>query len=270
VREALGLLFDFDWVNRNLFVGALQRSDSYFAGSELSSRGRPAGDAERRLLAPFPDAVQADILEGRWFPASGDGSGRDRAAARRALVLLDDAGFALDGGRLRNKATREAFSFELLVNSASQERLALNFASSLERVGIEVGVRQVDSTQYARRIARFEFDMIQWVWPASLSPGNEQRGRWGAAAAERPGSLNFAGVRSPAADAMIDALLAAERRDDFIAAVRALDRVLLSGFYVVPLFYVGEQWLAYEAKLHRPDRVPLLGTTVDVWWRDRP
>jgi len=176
----------------------------------------------------------------------------------------------LDGGRLRSRETREPFSFEFLVNSAQQERLALNFAHSLERIGVEVRIRQVDSTQYARRISRFEFDMIQWTWPASLSPGNEQRGRWGSAAADRPGSLNFAGVRSPAADAMIDALLAAEGRDDFVAAVRALDRVLLSGFYVVPLFYVGEQWLAYESKLRRPERTPLLGTNVDVWWREPP
>jgi peptide/nickel transport system substrate-binding protein len=270
VREALGLVFDFGWVNRNLFFGVLRRSDSYFSDSDLSSHGRPADERERRLLAAFPGAVREDILVGTWSPAESDGSGRDRDLARRALALLREAGYSLEEGRLRRQDTGEPFTFEILVNSRQQERLALNYAQSLERLGIAAQVRLRDDAQYWRRLSRFEFDMVQWAWPASLSPGSEQRGRWGAAAAERQGSLNFAGVRSPAADAMIDALLSAERREDFAAAARALDRVLLSGFYVVPLFYIGEQWLAYDAGLRRPERLPLLGTTTDVWWRDRP
>jgi peptide/nickel transport system substrate-binding protein len=267
VREALGLLFDFGWVNRNLFFGVLQRSDSYFSDSDLSSRGVPASAAERLLLAPFPDAVRPDILEGEWSPAASDGSGRDRDLARRALTLLGEAGFVLDGDRLKRRDSGEPFSLELLVNSRQQERLALNYARSLGRIGVEARVRFVDDAQYWRRLSSFDFDLVQWVWGVSPSPGNEQRGRWGSAAADRQGSLNYAGVKSPATDAMIDAILTAERQDDFVAAVRALDRTLLSGFYVVPLFYVGEIWLAYRADLRRPDRVPLLGPTVDVWWR---
>ncbi|HEY8383561.1 MAG TPA: extracellular solute-binding protein [Microvirga sp.] len=270
VREALGYLFDFDWVNRNLYFGLLRRADSYFAGSDLSARGRPATDEERRLLAAFPGAARTDMLDGTWSPPSPDGSGRDRNAAREAIELLGQAGWVLGPEGLRKAGTGEAFSFELLVNSRAQERLALNYAQSLRRVGIEARIRLVDDVQYWRRLSRFEFDMIQWLWPASLSPGNEQRGRWGAAAADRSGSLNHAGAKSPAIDAMIDAMLEAETREGFVAAVRALDRVLLSGFYVVPLFYVGEQWLAYDAALKRPDRIPLLGTTIDVWWRGAP
>jgi peptide/nickel transport system substrate-binding protein len=266
-REALGLLFDFDWVNRNLYFGILHRSNSYFAGSELSSAGRPATEAEQRLLAPFGNAVRPDIMAGTWAPPESDGSGRDRDLARRALDLLGEAGWALDGDTLRHRDTREPFRFELLVNSRPQERLALNYAQSLRRIGVEASIRLVDDAQYWRRLSRFEFDMVQWVWPASPSPGNEQRGRWGSEAAGRAGSLNFAGARSPAIDAAIEALLRAESREDFVLAVRSLDRILLSGFFVVPLFFVGDQWLAYDTTLRHPALHPLLGTSFDVWWR---
>jgi peptide/nickel transport system substrate-binding protein len=267
VREALGYLFDFGWVNRNLFSGLLTRSDSYFAGSDLASTGRPADARERMLLSAFPGAVREDILEGRWSPPAADGSGRDREMAHRALALLEQAGWTLEAGVLRNARTGEPFVFEMLVNSRYQERLALNFAQSLKRIGVQAKVRLVDDVQYWRRVAQFDFDMIQWLWPASASPGNEQRNRWSSAAAERSGSFNYAGVSSPAVDRMSDALLEARSREDFVSAVRALDRLLLSGFYVVPLFYIGDQWLAYRADLQKPDHTPLLGTNIDLWWR---
>jgi peptide/nickel transport system substrate-binding protein len=267
VREALSHLFDFDWVNRNLFFGQLTRSDSYFSGSDLASTGKPADERERALLAASPGAVREDILEGRWEPPAGDGSGRDRDMARRALALLSEAGWVLENDVLRRKGTGEPFAFEMLVNSRSQERLALNFSQSLGRVGIQARVRLVDDVQYWRRLARFDFDMVQWLWPGTPSPGNEQRNRWGSAAAERSGSHNHAGVASPAIDRLIDALLEARSREDFVSTVRALDRALLSGFYVVPLFYLKDQWLAYSSDLKRPDRTPLMGTNIDTWWR---
>jgi peptide/nickel transport system substrate-binding protein len=267
VREGLSYLFDFDWVNRNLYFGQLTRSNSYFSGSDLASTGRPADEAERVLLSPFPDTVRKDILEGRWEPPTSDGSGRDRDMARQALALLSEAGWVLENDVLRKKSTGEPFTFEMLVNSRSQERLALNFSQSLGRIGIQARVRLVDDVQYWRRLARFDFDMVQWLWSASLSPGNEQRNRWGSAAAQRSGSHNHAGVVSPAIDDLIDALLEAKGREDFVSAVRALDRTLLSGFYVVPLFYVKDQWLAYSSDLRKPETVPLMGTNIDTWWR---
>jgi peptide/nickel transport system substrate-binding protein len=267
VREALGYLFDFDWVNRNLFYGLLTRSDSYFSGSDLSSAGQAADERERRLLAPFPGAVRDDILEGRWSPPSADGSGRDRDAARHALELLAQAGWTLDGDILRSTRTRELFVFEILVNSRPKERLALNFAQTLKRIGIHARVRLVDDVQYWRRLSQFDFDMIQWVWPASASPGNEQRNRWSSAAAQNNGSLNFSGAASPAIDRMVDTLLEATTREDFVSAVRALDRVLLSGFYVVPLFHLKDQWLVHDSSLGRPDVTPLFGANIDTWWR---
>jgi peptide/nickel transport system substrate-binding protein len=268
VREALGHLFDFDWVNRNLYFGLLTRSDSYFAKSDLSSAGRPADERERRLLAAFPGAVRDDILEGRWSPASPDGSGRDRDFARHALDLLAQAGWVLENNVLRKADTKEPFTFELLVSAREQERLALNFSQSLKRIGVTARVRLVDNVQYWRRLSQFEFDMVQTTWPASASPGAEQRNRWGSSSARASGSLNYSGASSPAMDRVIDSLLEARTREDFVSSVRALDRLLLSGFYVVPLFHVGEQWLVYESGLDKP-APPLFGTAIDTWWRKR-
>lgn len=255
VREALGLLFDFEWVNRNLFHGVYRRAGSFFADSELSALGVPANAREKSLLAAFPDAVRQDILDGTWAPAATDGSGRDREQARRALVLLEAAGYTLREGELRGR-TGEAFAFEITVTSRPQERLALNYAKSLARLGIAVSVRLIDDVQYWRRLSAFDFDMIQWTWPASASPGNEQVGRWDSANADRRGALNYAGVRSPAVDATLKAMLSARSREDFVATVRTLDRLLLSGFYVVPLYYLPDTWLARWRDIVLPPRQP--------------
>jgi peptide/nickel transport system substrate-binding protein len=270
VREALGLLFDFDWVNRNLFGDVYRRTGSYFEGSDLASSGHPASARERELLARFPGAVREDVLEGRWAPSRGDGSGRDRDEARRALALLEGAGFELVGGTLRSRQTKEPFAFEFLAASRVQERLALNYAQSLQRLGITMKVRIVDDVQYWRRLSSFEFDMIQFAWGASPSPGNEQYNRWGVRSAERQGSLNYAGAREPAIDAMIDAMLSARERDAFVDATRALDRVLLSGFYVVPLFNQPDQWIARAAAVRRPPTTAVFGFLPDTLWRESP
>jgi peptide/nickel transport system substrate-binding protein len=144
----------------------------------------------------------------------------------------------------------------------------LSFARELERIGIAVTIRLVDSAQYWSRLKAFDFDMIQWAWGASLSPGNEQANRWSARAADIPGTLNYAGVKSAAADAMIEALLAAISRADLVAAVRALDRVLLSGDYLIPLFHVPKQWVAHWRHLRSPARTSLFGVDYDTWWSE--
>jgi peptide/nickel transport system substrate-binding protein len=185
---------------------------------------------------------------------------------REAFGLLREAGYELDGQTLVHESTGAPFTFEFLASTRAQERLMLSFARILEQIGIRVHIRQVDSAQYWSRLKSFDFDMIQWTWGASLSPGNEQLNRWSARSADTPGSLNYAGVKSPAADAMIEALLAAETREDLTAAVRALDRVLLSGDYVVPLFHVPNQWVAYWSHLRMPERTPLFGVDFDTWW----
>jgi peptide/nickel transport system substrate-binding protein len=266
VREALIKLFDFEWVNRTLYHGQYARTESYFARSELSSHGRAADQAERALLAPYPDAVKPAIMDGSFaFPIS-DGTGENREGRREALQLLQEAGYELKGGKLVNTATGEPFQFEILAATRVQERLLLTYASALKQVGIDARIRQVDSAQYQRRKQTYDFDMIQYFWPVSLSPGNEQSFRWGSDAAATEGSFNYAGVESKAVDAMIDALLKAGDHDSFVSAVRALDRVLLSGDYVIPLFHLPRQWVAHWSDLKRPDKTPLYGYQIDAWW----
>jgi peptide/nickel transport system substrate-binding protein len=266
VREALSLLFDFEWINKNLFHGLYIRTQSYFDGSELSAHDRPADERERALLAPFPGAVSPDVMEGRLTQPVSDGSGHNRENRRRAIALMEEAGYVLTGGKMVSKATGQPFTFEMLAASNPEERLFLTYARQLAAVGIDVQIRQIDSAQYQSRKTGFDFDMIQNVWPASLSPGNEQNYRWSIAAADSEGSFNFPGVKSPAVDAMIGAMLAARTREDFVSAVRALDRVLMSGLYVVPLYRLPQQWAAYWRQLVPPERSTLSGLRIDAWW----
>jgi len=270
VRRALMTLFDAEWINRTLYNGLFKRTTSYFERSYLASTGHPADADERQLLAPFPNAVRPSILDGTYKFPTTDGSGRNRANQKIAFKLLADAGMVLKGGRLVNATTGKPLAFEILANSNAQEALLLSYARSLEPLGISVRIRVVDSAQYQERLSTFDYDMIQNTWPASLSPGNEQLFRWSAKTANAQGSFNFAGVKNPAADAMIDAMLAADTEPKFISAVRALDRVLLSGDYVVPLFYTPNQWVAYWARLRHPDKTPLFGYAVDTWWSESP
>lgn len=269
VREALAIMFDFEWINHNLFDDLYTRTISFFDNSDLSSAGKPASAEERALLAPYPGAVRADIMEGRWRPYVADGSGRDRQQARTAFDLLAQAGWKLDHGGLE-KGDAD-FEFEIMVADRNQERLALNYASSLRRIGVLARVRTVDEVQYQRRRQRFDFDMMLGTWVASASPGNEQRMRWGAASASQEASFNLSGASAPAIDALIAAMLAARTREEFVTAVRAYDRVLLSGFYIVPLFHTVYQWDAHWTRIQRPEALPrwaapLFATTLDTWW----
>jgi peptide/nickel transport system substrate-binding protein len=268
VREAISLLFDFEWVNHSYFFDLYRRTASYFEGSELSSHGRPADQRERALLAAFPDAVRADVLDGSWSPPVSDGSGRDRSTLKRALELFAAAGYELHGTELVDGRSGRPFSFEILVATRDGERLALQFAQSLKRAGIAARVRSVEAMQYDGRKLAFDFDMSESRWDQSLSPGNEQAFYFGSAAADRPGTRNYMGVKSPAVDAMIAALLRAESREDFVAAVHALDRVLISGFYVIPLYHLPVHWLARWSRIARPATTPLYGVIPETWWRE--
>jgi peptide/nickel transport system substrate-binding protein len=269
VREALASMFDFEWINANLFAGAYKRAEGFFDDSELSSIGRPASERERALLAPYPGAVRDDVMKGEWRAPVSDASGRDRAIAKSALDDLAAAGYSLRNGRLVD-AHGAPLAFEILVKNRDEERLALAYARNLARIGVTANVRLVDEVQFQRRRTSFDFDMMIGSWIASPSPGNEQRGRWSSAAANAQGAYNISGVASPAVDAMIAAILAADTNEDFVAAVRALDRLLISGFYIVPLYYAPEQWVAYSAKLGRPDKTPLFGVDLSSWWRKEP
>jgi peptide/nickel transport system substrate-binding protein len=163
--------------------------------------------------------------------------------------------------------TRQPFSFEMMAGKRAEERLFQAFARSLGQVGIAAQIRPVDSAQRWARLKSYDFDMIQWSWGTSLSPGNEQRNRWGSASADSENALNFAGVRSPAIDAVIDAVVAAKERPEFVSSVRALDRLLLSGDYVIPLYHPKGLWMAWRSGLQRPDRAPLSGAALETWWK---
>ena len=266
VREALSLLYDFEWINRNYFFGLYARSAGFFAGSELSAYTRPADARERTLLAPFAGHVRPDILDGSYRLPVTDGSGRDRATLRRALTLLQQAGYELKDGKLRQHKTKAPFAFEILVTTRDQERIALAFSASLKRAGIQASVRAVDAVQFDQRRLAFDFDMIQNRWDQSLSPGNEQSFYWGSEAADHQGTRNYMGAKDPAIDAMIEALLAAHERAAFVSAVRALDRVLISGFYAIPLYNVREQWIARWNRIERPATTALTGYLPETWW----
>ena len=267
VRRAFILLFDADWINRNLYNGLYKRTQSFFERSELSSSGRPADARERALLAPFAQHVNADVLAGtQRFPAN-DGNGDNRANLQAAFKLFTEAGYRLENNILVKDGS--PLTFEFLAQTRQQERLMLSYARTLERLGIAVRIRQVDPSQYWSRLKSYDFDMIQWSWSASLSPGNEQINRWSSKAAAMEGTLNYPGVENPAVDAMIDALLQAEAAEDFAAAVRALDRALLSGDYVIALFHLPKVWVAYWNHLRFPSLQPLAGLDVDTWWSER-
>jgi len=270
VREALGYMFDFEWINANLFGDLYKRTKSFFDESELSCSGIPASAEERALLAQWPGSVRDDILEGRWTPPRSDGSGRDRKNARKALDLLAKSGWHITDSALTRNG--RPFGFEIMVTDRNQERLSLNFAQSLQRIGIAARVRYVDEVQYQRRRQKFDFDMMIGTWTASNSPGNEQRNRWSSASAKMESSFNLSGASSPAIDGLIVKMLAATEMADFITAVRAYDRVLLSGFYIIPLYHTPNQWIVHKRELTYPQQLPrfaapLFGATLDTWWR---
>lgn len=265
VRQALSLMFDFEWVNHNLFNDVYSRTEGFWSGSNLSSVGKPATEKEKQLLRPFPDAVLPEVMDGTWHSVKTDGSGIDRASAEKAWKLLQDAGYKIQNQQAIGPDGKP-LQFEIMTQSLEEEKIALAYQRSLARIGIEAEVRTVDDTQYQNRLTSFDYDMIIGKLKASLSPGNEQLNRWGSASRDLEGSFNFAGTADPAIDAMIAALLKARSNEDFIASVRALDRVLISGSYYLPLYHLPDQWIARWSRIEYPAYTPLYGYRLPAWW----
>ncbi|MER9616024.1 extracellular solute-binding protein [Mesorhizobium sp. M0207] len=268
VRRALGMLYDFEWANKNLFGGKYTRTMSFWQNSELSALGHPASEKEKALLAPYPGRVPADVMDGTYRPPATDGSGQDRKVLKAAFELLKSAGYTVQDGAMLDPEGKP-FGFEILTASQDEERLATIYQRTLEKLGIDVGIRSLDGDQIQSRKQRFDFEVLvgSTGFNNSLSPGIEQTGRWGSAAAKAEGSFNLAGVADPAVDAAIEAMLRARSKEDSVAAVRVLDRLLISGNYMVPTQHNNQQWLAYWNYLEHPQKTPIYGYQLPTWWR---
>lgn len=269
VREALSYAFDFEWLNKNLFHGAFRRIDSFFPNSELAASGAAKG-AERALLEPFLKDLPPKVLEGVAVPpvTGGEGGGTLRGNLKKAAELLREAGWVVRDNALVNAVSGRKLAFEILLNDANDEKVALAFARNLKKLGVDARVRTVDSAQFTGRLDKFDYDMVMHQWINSLSPGNEQVNYWSSAAADRPGSRNYAGVRDPAVDALADAIARAPDREALVMRARALDRVLGWGFYTIPLYYLGRDLVAHAPDVRHPEHMPLYGMVLETWWQE--
>lgn len=267
VRQALAYAFDFEWSNANLFYGQMRRSRSYFDNSELSATGLPEG-TERTLLEPFRDQLPPEVFTEVYNPPTTDGPGGLRGNLRQASRLLGEAGWVVRDGQRVNAETGQPLSFEILLVSPLFERIVLPFAQNLERLGVTINVRTVDSAQYLRRLDIYDFDVVVGSFPQSASPGNEQRVFWSSSVADQEGGRNLMGVKDPVIDALIEDVIAAPDRDWLVAATRALDRVLQWGYWVIPQWYLEFDRIAYWNMFGRPEVIPDGGSVFSTWWVD--
>ncbi len=259
VREAIGLAFNFHQMNETLFFGLYERLSSYFQNSEMMATGLPEGQ-ELEILEPFRADLPADLFAKPFTQPDYSQPNAERTYLRQAFELLQAAGYERNGSRMVKAATGQPLTIEFLADDPSDSRVIDPFANQLRRLGIETSTRIVDSAQYQARINDFDYDVISGFvtgpFTQSISPGNEQRDFFGSAAADQPGSNNRAGIKSPVVDAIIDRIIFAPNRESQVAAVKALDRVLLWGHYVVPQWFSPEVRLAYWTKLERPEKQP--------------
>ena len=273
VRDALLHAFNFEFVNEALNDGSAPRITSYYSNSPLAMTEGAASGRVLELLEPFAADLPPEALDGYALPVS-DGSERNRKNIARASELLAEAGFEIGDGGLMRGADGTPLSFEILLKQGATEyqQVIDMYVESLRRLGIVPTVTVVDPAQYTERVERYDFDMVDWRVGVSLSPGNEQRLYWGSDGVTENGTKNYPGIDSPAAEAMVDAILAAESQDDFVAAVRALDRVLTTGRYAIPIWEYNVSRIAYYDHLHHPAKIPLYGDWIgwqpDVWWSD--
>ena len=267
VREALMFAFDFEWANANLFSNAYQRTYGYYSGSGLSSKGKAMDAAEQAILGAAADGLRADFKDGSYNLPVSDGSGHDRKALRKAVNLLADAGWTVKDTGLVN-AAGEAFAFTISIQNKDQEKIALHFQRTLQQIGIKAEVRIVDSAQFSSLQKTYDYDMIPATWFNSLSPGNEQKFYFGSEGKTTEGTRNYPGIADPAVDAAIAALLTAKGHQEFAVAVRALDRLLVAGFYIIPFYDAGGQWVARWNTIGRPETQPLPGFEATTLWHN--
>ncbi|MCA8928775.1 MAG: ABC transporter substrate-binding protein [Alphaproteobacteria bacterium] len=269
VREALAYAFDFEWSNKNLFFGQYERSNSFFSNSELAAKGMPSPE-ELKILEPFRSRLAPEVFGPADTPPTTDGSGWPRDNLRKAFKLLFQAGYEVRDLKMVNKATGEPLRFEMLLRAGGSafRRIVLPMQRNLARLGITMTIREVDDAQYINRIRARDFDMIVGGWGQSDSPGNEQRAMWSSEAADLPSSRNYAGLKDPVVDALVEEIITAPDRESLVNRTRALDRVLRSHHFVIPNWYLSVDRILYWDKFSRPRVTPDSGTSLSYWWWD--
>ena len=271
VRQAIGLAFDFEWTNKTLFFSQYTRTNSFFANSNFAAHGLPDA-AELKLLEPLRSQVPPEVFTAPITPRSTEPPASLRGNLQEAKALLEQAGWTIKDGSLRN-GKGERFHFDMLLADGAFERVVAPFVANLNKLGIEVVYRTIDPALYADRVKSFDFDMVVTTYGQSQSPGNEQRDYWTSPAADRQGSRNLAGIKDPAVDTLVDAIIYAQTQEELTTACRALDRVLWYGYYLVPNWYLANHRLAYKATLRQPKKLPLYYNYeqwLDTWWFAAP
>jgi microcin C transport system substrate-binding protein len=269
VRRAFNFVFDFEEMNRQLFFGQYKRIASFFEGTELAATGVPSGK-ELEILETVRDKVPDELFTKPYTNPVGGNPEAVRNNLREALRLFREAGYEVKDTRLVDARSGKQFAVEFLVDEPAAERFVLFYKPSLDRLGMTVSVRVVDAAQYENRLRQWDFDIIVASWAQSLSPGNEQRGFWSSQAADQPGSRNLIGIKNPAVDSLIERVIFTRDREDLVAATRALDRVLLWNFYVVPQWTYGKQRTARWDRFGHPETMPKYGASAfpTIWWWD--
>ncbi len=268
MRRALDYAFDFEATNRTAFFGIYQRIESYFAGTVLAASGLPTPE-ELALLEPLRGKIPDSVFTEPYVNPVGGDNDKMRANFREALRLLKEAGWSLKGNTLVNEKTGAPFTIEYLSQTQVDERIVLPFQANLERIGIKLDMRTVDSSAYQERVRKFDYDMIGIVWAQTLSPGNEQRNYWGTSSATVEGSRNYAGISDPAVDQLIDKVIFAPDREALITATKALDRVLMANHFVIPQWFSPFDRYVYWDRFGRPAKLPEFAFGFpDVWWYD--
>lgn len=263
VREAISLLFDFEWTNKTLFYNAYTRNDSFYAGSELAT-GREISQPELDILSPYKTLLPAAVFEPIEF-AQSDGDGNIRLQMREAVKLLERAGYRLKKGEMQD-SKGEPLSFEFLLYSKDFERVVHPFRRNLQRIGIKTTIRLVDPSQFINRLNNFDFDLLSMRQGQSISPGNEQLSYWGCDSAEEVGTRNWAGICSPVIDKLATKLIMAQTREELVHTTQALDRVLLAEHIVIPQWYLPAYRIAYWNKYSRPQIAPVYELGLSTWW----
>jgi microcin C transport system substrate-binding protein len=271
VRKALAYAFDFDWSNKQFAYGSYKRTDSYFENSELAAPDGLPTEEELKILEKYRGKIPDEVFTARYVPPTNDGSGNMRENLRIAAQLLDDAGWKLGKDGIRANAKGEKLKFEIIDSNPMFERWVLPFIGNLKKIGVAANFRVLDPAQYQNRMNDFDFDMTVGVIAQSDSPGNEQRDFWASDKASMKGSRNYIGVSDPAVDDIIEKIIRVKSRDELVAYTRALDRILLAGYYVIPQWHSNKFNLAYWKKIKRPEILsPLTPGVTDTWWAVTP